>query len=72
MRPCRCTLAATIKVMPLTPVSTIISTENIESRARVGLLSPVSIVEAIRASSITITDPVSTKVPSGSPRRSAS
>ena len=48
---------------PVTPVSAIITTENIESRARVGLASPVSIVLATRASSIVITAPVSTRVP---------
>ena len=48
---------------PVTPVRAIITTENMESRARVGLLSPVSIVLATRASSIVITAAVSTSVP---------
>ena len=56
---------------PVMPVRATIKTENIESRARVGFDSPVSIVLPIRASSITITEPVSTSVPKGSPNSSA-
>ena len=56
---------------PVMPVSATINTENIESRARVGFDSPVSIVLPIKASSITITEPVSTSVPKGSPSSSA-
>jgi len=48
---------------PVMPVRAIISTENMESRASVGFCSPVIMVLPMRASSITITDPVSTRVP---------
>ena len=58
----RRTAARTLQ-RPVTPVRAIITTENIESLARVGLLSPVSIVLATSASSIVITAAVSTSVP---------
>ena len=61
-----------ISAAPIMPLSTIISVANMASRASVGLFSPCSMTEAIRATSMMITDRVSTSVPYGSPSFSAS
>jgi hypothetical protein len=45
------------------PFSTIISVANMVSRASVGLFSPCSMIEVSNATSITMTEKVSTSVP---------
>ena len=47
---------------PVTEVNEIMTTENIQSQARVGLLSPVSMVLATKESSIVITAAVRIRI----------
>ena len=56
---------------PIMPLSTIITTPNIASRASAGFDSPVSMTAEIIMTSMPITASVSTSVPRGSPRRTA-
>lgn len=53
------------------PLSTIITTANMASRASAGLPPPVNMAEAINMASMPVTDRVSTSVPRGSPSRTA-
>lgn len=48
---------------PTMPLSTIMSVANMASRARVGLLSPWSMIEASIATSMMITENVKISVP---------
>ena len=57
--------------MPTTPAQTIITVENTDSRASVGLLVPCSIIETMTDASIAVTAMVRTSVPKGSPTRCA-
>ena len=54
---------------PTTPLQTIMITAKTVSRANVGRPSPASMIDRIRATSITVTAMVSTSVPYGSPVR---
>ena len=49
----------------------IITTANKVSRARLGLFAPCSMMAAMLATSMKVTDSVSSNVPKGSPRRAA-
>ena len=57
--------------MPTTPAHTIMTVENTNSRASVGLLAPCSIIVTMIDASIAVTANVSSSVPYGSPTRAA-
>ena len=57
--------------MPTSPLQTIITTANTVSRASVGTAFSPSMMVAISATSMMVTDSVSSSVPKGSPIRSA-
>ncbi len=57
--------------MPARPLHTIITTANTVSRASVGTALAPSMMVAISATSMIVTDSVNSSVPKGSPIRSA-